>query len=305
LWLCTTSKAERGERLLRPEGQSVATRARPPQLPRHVDGPTLMRAVLQSALEQVLANASGVADGEVDGEIIHQLRVGLRRLRTVLRELAALSGPVPDHWERVLASAFDDLGQRRDQEAVAAAVRPLLTAVAAPQLAWSSRSAPDPVQVVRDGEFQATLIALLAMAHDDRPRLKALSPAAARKLLAGRFDGLHRRLMQEGRHFEQLDPEAQHRARKRLKRLRYLADLTAALWPQHATQRYLERLVLAQDALGHHNDVSVAAAAFRAEAREQPEAWFAAGYLLAHRAVTARAARKALRRVRDAEVFWR
>jgi hypothetical protein len=70
-------------------------------------------------------------------------------------------------------------------------------------------------------------------------------------------------------------------------------------------QTYLKRMNAAQDALGHHNDVAVAAAAFKLESREHPAAWFAAGYLQAHLAVTARAARKALLKTLEAKPFWR
>jgi hypothetical protein len=70
-------------------------------------------------------------------------------------------------------------------------------------------------------------------------------------------------------------------------------------------QAYLKRMNAAPDALGHHNDVAVAAAAFRLDARERPAAWFAAGYLQAHLAVTARAAGKALAKILDAKPFWR
>jgi CHAD domain-containing protein len=305
LWLSTISKAQRGERLLQADGQSFATKSQPPRLPRDADGPALMRAMLQSTLEQVLANASDVAEGPADAETIHQLRVGLRRLRTVLHELAALAPALPADWDRALAAAFGKLGQRRDQEVVSAAVRPLLTAVSAPQLSWSRRSAPDPVAVVRAAAFQATLISILALAHADRQHFAPLSSAGTRKLIARRLEALHRKLVQEGERFERLPAEAQHRARKRLKRLRYLCEMIAVLWPRRATRRYLQVLGEAQDALGHHNDVCVAAAAFRAEAIDQPEAWFAAGYLLAHQAVTAQASGKALRRVADVDVFWR
>jgi hypothetical protein len=61
----------------------------------------------------------------------------------------------------------------------------------------------------------------------------------------------------------------------------------------------------AQDALGHHNDVAVAADAFRAATAADPRAWFAAGYLQAHLGVTAHAARKALVAAFDAKRVWR
>jgi len=305
LWVCTTSKAERGERLLRPQPAPPATKARAVKLERGVDGPALMRAVLQSALDQVLANVSDIAEGVTAAETIHQARVGLRRLRTVLRELAALSPAIAPGWDGVLATTFAKLGQRRDDEVVAAAVRPLLQAASAPTLSWQARASVDPVQAVHEVSFQLTLVAILALAHAGAERFAPLSPEATRDWLAKRLNDLHHKVAQEGRRFEQLQLDRQHRVRKRLKRLRYLAELTADLWPRDAVQRYLKRMAAAQDALGRHNDVAVAAAAFRADALAHPAAWFAAGYLEAHLAVTARAARKALTRVSQADCFWK
>ena len=305
LWLCTTSKAERGERLLQRQTVPPATKARPPQLEQGVAGPALMRAVLQSALDQVLANVSDIAEGVTAAETIHQARVGLRRLRTVLRELAALSPTIVPEWDGVLATAFAKLGQRRDEDVVAAAVRPLLEAASAPTLSWRTRACADPVQTVRDTSFQCTLVAILALAHAGAERFAPLSPAATRDWLTQRLNDLHHKIAQDGRHFERLELDKQHRVRKRLKRLRYLAELTTGLWPPDNVQRYLKCMAAAQDALGRHNDVAVAAAAFRADAQTQPASWFAAGYLEAHLAITARAARKALTQVSQADCFWK
>jgi inorganic triphosphatase YgiF len=305
LWICSTSKAERGERLLKPPNAMRATKARPVKLEQSIEGPALMRALLQSALEQVLANVSDIAEGVTEAETIHQARVGLRRLRTVLRELAALSPVIAPDWDGVLATAFAKLGERRDEQVVVEAVRPLLQAALAPTLAWTPRACADPVQAVRDTPFQLTLVAILALAHAGIERFAPLSPAATRDWLAQRLNALHRKVSQDGRHFDQLELVMQHRVRKRLKRLRYLAELTADLWPRDEVQRYLRRTAAAQDALGHHNDVAVAAASFRADTQAQPASWFAAGYLEAHLAVTARAARKALAQVAQADCFWR
>jgi CHAD domain-containing protein len=158
---------------------------------------------------------------------------------------------------------------------------------------------------VRDTGFQVTLLQMLARLHGVPDRLPTLPSAAARAAVARRLEALHRRVARAARAFESLPVEAQHRARKRLKRLRYLAELVAPLWPAAPVRRYLARLVPAQRALGLHNDVATAAAAFRAAASEDPPAWFAAGWLQAHGAVTARAAGQALRRVRRARTFWR
>lgn len=305
LWLSATSKAERGERLLLPQRAAAAVKAQQPQLAHRSDGAAVMRAVLQATLQQVVANASTIAEGSEHPETIHQLRVGLRRLRTVLRELAALSPAIKPEWNAVLSAAFGKLGQRRDHDVVSAAVRPLLESVSAPLLTWTPPERVDPVAVVRDTTFQVTLVAILALAHGETAQFAALTPQATRELLAKRLDDLHRKVERDGRRFERQPLEKQHQVRKRLKRLRYVAELTASLWPGHAVQAYLKRMNSAQDALGHHNDVAVAAAAFKSDAREHPAAWFAAGYLQAHLAVTARAARQALVKTLDEKRFWR
>jgi inorganic triphosphatase YgiF len=305
LWLSATTKAERGERLLQPQRLPAPVKAMQPQLAHRADGAAVMRAVLQATLQQVVANAGLIAEGSEHAETIHQLRVGLRRLRTVLRELAPLSPAIRPEWATVLSAAFGQLGQRRDHDVVSAAVRPLLQAVQAPLLTWSPPERVDPVAVVRDATFQVTLVQILALAHGEAAQFAALTPDATRALLARLLNDLHRKVERDGRRFQRLPLEQQHRVRKRLKRLRYLAELTGSLWPGHAVQAYLKRMNAAQDALGHHNDVAVAAAAFRLDARERPAAWFAAGYLQAHLAVTARAAGKALAKILDAKPFWR
>lgn len=305
LWLSDTSKADRGERLLQPQHAAGAVKAQQPQLAPRADGATVMRALLQATLAQVVANASRVAEGHDAAETLHQLRIGLRRLRTVLREAAPLSPAIRPEWDAVLSTTFAQLGQRRDHEVVAAAVRPLLEAASAPLLDWTPPEPIDPVATVRDRAFQATLVAILALAHGEAALFAPSTPQATREMLAQRLAGLQRQVERDGRRFERLPLEQQHRVRKRLKRLRYLAELTASLWPGHALQALLQRMNAAQDALGHHNDVSVAAAAFRAAAGAEPRAWFAAGYLQAHLSVTARAARKALVAAFDAKRVWR
>ncbi len=305
LWQSTLTKAERGLRLRQADNTPRAAKARPPRLAAEADGATLMRALLQSALEQVLANASELVPGADTVEVVHQLRVGLRRLRVLLRELAPLAPGMDAAWAPVLSAVFSQLGEQRDHVAVAAAVRPLLERAGAPLLDWQPPAAADPVVAVRAPAFQTTLLAVQALAHAGDGACAALSHKAVRELVATRLHKLHRQVLRAGGRFEQLPVEAQHHARKQLKRLRYLADFTAPLWPTRAWQRCRRRLGVAQDALGLHQDVAVAAEAFRRQAETDPRAWFAAGWLQAHQAVTARAAAEALVRLNGVPVFWR
>jgi CHAD domain-containing protein len=226
-------------------------------------------------------------------------------LRTVLRELTDLGGTIDPTWEPALAEAFGALGVRRDAEVVADAVEPLLQAARAPLTRWTPPADVDIAAVVRASEFQLTLVNLLGWLHGGDAGLSPLGPREARECIGGRLQRLHRRITKAGRRFAELPLEEQHRVRKRLKRLRYLAELVQTLWDGDDARRYLAHLKPAQDALGHHNDVATAAAAFQAETSRNPRAWSAAGFLQAHLAVTARTAHKSLREIAQAKPFWR
>lgn len=307
-WLSTLSKAERGERLRAgPEGLPPAVKARPVELPSHADAAQLLHGVLRSVLAQVLPNASLVAEGSVDAEHIHQLRVGLRRLRTALRELGALSAALQPAWDAPLHEAFAQLGVQRDNETVAEAVQPLLQAAGAPQARWTPPPPADTVAAVRSPALQQVLLQVLRLAVSEPEAGAAgpLAPAALKHLLAQRLQALHRQVRRDGRQFDQLPPERQHRVRKRAKRLRYLAEFVRPLWRAKAVGRYVDTLKPVQDALGAHNDTAVAAQRFRDDAAHSPDALFAAGFLQAHLDRTGRDAHKALRRFGErAEPFW-
>lgn len=140
LWLSTINKAQRGERLL-PGGARVhATRAREAGWPSNAGAPTILCTLLHSVLDQVLGNASEVAEGSTGCRHDPPLRVGLRRLRTVLRELGSWSPRIRPEWEATLASAFAALGQLRDRESPGSCRRPGASRSAGRRTACGSRA---------------------------------------------------------------------------------------------------------------------------------------------------------------------
>ncbi|WP_162910182.1 CYTH domain-containing protein, partial [Azohydromonas sediminis] len=135
LWLDVRTKAERGDLLARGERASPAVHATAPAL-RAGDTPAeALRAMVRSCLDQILPNASVVAAGRHDAEHVHQLRVGLRRLRTALREFGDAAAEVDPAWEPALAAVFARLGAARDRDALAATLLPALAAAGAPVVA--------------------------------------------------------------------------------------------------------------------------------------------------------------------------
>ncbi|MDH6167208.1 inorganic triphosphatase YgiF [Variovorax boronicumulans] len=340
LWFSTVSKAERGARLLAKVEVVPAVKAETPRFPEgqdKLDGRAIQQAVVASCLAQMLPNASEIAAGSTDEEQIHQLRIGLRRLRTALRELAGLdASPGPFDaagWEPPLIEAFRALGELRDREQVVKLAQPQLREAGAPvfdPLAGDDDATADvrsPGDVVRAPAFQSALVSLIGFtaATPAAPAPKsdaedaAATPSApapmmnagdARRTLRKRLQHLHKQAVRDGKRFESLPTEDQHRVRKRLKRLRYLAEFVAPLFDAEgksssAAERYLKHLRPAQDALGEFNDEAVALALYREATARDGRAWFAVGWFSARHAVHAKACRKTLGGIEEAPRFWK
>ena len=69
----------------------------------------LLRVLLGAGLQQALANAREIAAGQETPGHVHQLRVGLRRLRTALRAFGE-SAPALAACEPAIAKVFRALG---------------------------------------------------------------------------------------------------------------------------------------------------------------------------------------------------
>ena len=308
LWLSSLSKAARGDRAARGETAGPPVKAKPPVLERAMSGAEIFRAVLRACLDQVLANASEVAEGHRTAESIHQLRVGIRRARTAWRELAPLGpaavaglGDAPgrglsrprrlprsQHRGRVAAGAAGRIGLAR-ADAVVGRSEP-----------------PDPVEVVRAAACQCALLDALALTLPGPDDGASLGPADALAFVESRLDRLHKQLKRAAKGFAESTPTEQHQARKRLKRLRYLGELTGSLYKPERTERYLARLSPAQDALGAHIDLLVGLEMARSSAEAgDAQAWFNVGWLTAQLDASAAGCRKALRRAARAAPFWK
>lgn len=310
LWISTLSKSERGTLLAGGGSAGTAVEAVPPRLGKKPSAHEFFAATFQSCLAQVLGNASRVAGEPGDDRSVHQLRVGLRRMRTALRELGGLAGSIDPAWEGQLRAAFNELGDDRDRSVVLPQVQADLAAAGAPSLIapLAAQRARQPQTVVRSTVFQRTLLDLIAFGHALSQAPAGVASAAGgdpRALVAQRLDELLRLIVRDGKRFAKLETARQHRVRKRLKRLRYLGEFAAPLFGAKAVERYLQKWRRAQDALGEYNDQRVSADAFEASAATEPHAWFGVGWLAAHKEAAVERCQRALRDAAKARPFWK
>jgi triphosphatase len=312
LWLDVRSKAERGGRLASGQALPPASKSVQPALRPGMDGGGALRAMLASALDQVLANACELADAGATPEHLHQCRIGIRRMRCILRDFAGLAGePVPvafAGWQDQLRELFRRLGAARDRDALCEALLPGLAAAGAPPLALPRPAADEeePGALLREPASNRLWLEILGFIHSTAQEDgAAVSLLPLRDRLRQPIRRLHRQIVADAGRYRELDEAGQHRVRKRLKRLRYGVELCSSLFAARRVSRYLALLRPAQDALGARNDLLVARALFGAQSSAAPGTWFALGWLAGREPAVLDECSASLAAVAAAPVFWR
>ena len=203
-------------------------------------------------------------------------------------------------WSEGLAEIFRALGTSRDLEVVVSRWAGAIAAAGAPAIAVELGEGDDPSVVAR-----AALDGTLLQRMIDHSRGQALDDGETIESAASkRLERLHRRIARDAQHFASATVPERHSTRKRLKRLRYTAEMTASLFRPRRVRRFLDALEPAQAALGEFNDLSVAESYFRARVVEQPTAWFAVGWLAAQEPAIVEVCGRTLRVAAEAEPYW-
>jgi triphosphatase len=272
------SKAERGYALRYPPKVEPA-HATEVAIPDDADAAAAFAAIIRECLAQIEANAAGVIHEE-DPEWIHQMRIGVRRLRACLsltRRTMAPARVEPLRGElRWLAHA---LGPARDSDVFtlqtlpaftsavgrssgSGALRTELRALAAQAAVRRSEVHALACTAVASPRFLRLVLAAAALAETpatgspDPAALALPAPQIARPLLKRR----HRELLALGDNLAHAAPEARHAARLAAKKLRYETEFFAPLFTRQRTRTYRRALTALQEELGAWNDAAVAAA---------------------------------------------
>ncbi len=305
------SKAEQGDRLACGEPIAALRRSARPKYGEHATATEAFAAVLDECLAQASRNAMGliVGDPQQRTEHVHQLRVGIRRLRSALRSFESWVPEPPDHLVEGLRLLFTTLGLSRDNAVLGSGVMAELAAAGAPALQKPpGLAAPDPALVVRHTATQRLLLDWIAWrvalqtAPIDVQRFEPpCEPHSLQRSAARRLRRWHARLTADWQAFDQLDDTELHALRKRIKRQRYAVEFFAPLLRRRQVERYLGALTAIQDRMGELNDVFVARGRYQALATPDPGAWFALGWLAARIAELRELAKAELERLANTD----
>lgn len=263
------SKAERGYRLATSQPLQ-AVKAQPLALDAAMTVEQVFQAIAGNCLEQVSGNQDGVAGGE-DVESLHQMRVGLRRLRSALGMFKALLA-LPEGLQQELDWLGGALGEARDWDVLAGQTLARLDGGAAADAAALAQAAhaqarvkhAQAAQAVASSRYTAWMLGVqrwlqacewrASRTPRQLQRLDAGVLGFARKTL--RAD--QRRLMKRGRRLLHATPQQRHKVRIAAKKTRYATEFFASLLAGRVVKPYVGRLSALQDELGWLNDVQVA-----------------------------------------------
>jgi len=259
-----------------------------------------------AALEQIGANVAGAAEGR-DPEHLHQLRVGLRRLRSTLRAFRSLLRKrAAEDIDRSLRDILRAFGGVRDWDVFRRSGRDeRLMRAAQRGYAPARRRA---LAMLRSAHFRSTLRGVLIWAKAAPWRRGAdpdehIAPFSRRSLRR-----LQDRLREDAEDIDWRDTVRRHGVRVKLKRLRYGCECFAAAYQKHGMRPYLKRLRKLQQILGEMNDITVQRTLlqeFARDARLRRPAAILRGELAARdRALIAEAA-EAWRELELTKPFWR
>ncbi|WP_029058635.1 CYTH and CHAD domain-containing protein [Stappia stellulata] len=271
------SKAERGYALL----ADAATEVLPQKAgavrlsPRRDTAASALQTILRSCLEQIATNRdASLALDAPEGP--HQMRVGLRRLRSALKihrkHLPEADAGELDAQARALAAR---VGALRDLDVLAGEIV-ASASISAPagidldRLRATVRSAREDTRAglrvqLLDPCVNALLFDLAALAEDvtlsPEPedgdagaRLAAPATAFAARALEKRWKAVARL----GARLDELTLEERHDMRKALKKLRYAIEFYKSLYKRKSVRPFLSTLKKLQDVFGYLNDVVMA-----------------------------------------------
>lgn len=318
LYLAFDSKAARGQALAAGQPQVAPQKSGKVDFARDATAGEAFQAVARQALAQIAGNAATLRV-KPGPEAVHQLRVGVRRLRSALttfKPLLAQEALEPLRTE--LKWLGHACGAARGLDVFAAetlhpaelgehpprglpALRKAIDA--ARRAAWAEAR-----EAASSARFRALMIDATAWVETG-DWLQTPDAGAPVKPFANHALKRHlKKLERRGRAARGGDDVARHHLRIEAKKLRYAAEGLASLYGAKRVERYSAKLKQLLEVLGGLND-QASAEPLMAKLKLSPDAAFAAGELVGLKTATkprliARAG-KALGGLAAADPFWR
>ena len=267
------SKAERGYRLLASDATPPVVMAEPVRLDPAMRVEEALARIGRGCLAHLLRNQRAALAGEAEG--VHQMRVAVRRLRSLLASLRAVVPEAERRWAMgELAALNRSLGPARNLDVFAAELLPPARREFPAEPGWDELAAA--AETARAAAYRGVGETLCAPQHTaamlgllrwfERAGWQSAAAdgagaaisAAIGEVASGVLDRRRRALRKRSRGFRRLSASGRHRVRIAAKKLRYAVELLDSLYDPRVARRWIKRSKRVQDELGHANDVRTA-----------------------------------------------
>lgn len=234
----------------------------------------LVRIVISECLDHFCANREGFRQDE-RVEHVHQMRVGLRRMRTALAMFnKALPSPEIPLLRAEAGRIASGMGRARDTDVFIRLVNdgPLsvierdesfeaLLEAAETRRKEAYRDVRELVDAARTSQFVQDVQSFMkrhgwrsSLGPDELPLLTRPAEDFAADILAK----LDSRALRRSHKIRKLEAEQRHDLRILLKKIRYTSEFVSAMFPRKQAAKYVRAAADLQDVLGAYNDAIVA-----------------------------------------------
>lgn len=260
------SKAARGVAL----AANKAPKARKFRRPKLTEQDTLgsaFQTIIGATAQQVAGNLAAVQNGSRP-KGVHQMRVGLRRLRSALSLFKGHLNPNAIALQDDARATLQALGPARDLDVFLTQMLPPvlsahldtvplhhLRAIAEKERAAAYQAAR---RMLNGRAFNRLLLDMLGARDMQDLLADGAADIPLGKVAAKLLRKRHRKVITAGHGFADMPLEQRHEVRIAAKKLRYAIDFLGGLYPQEPMRLYRTEMSRLQDDLGHLNDAAVA-----------------------------------------------
>ncbi len=309
------TKADRGFALIEPAARG-GRHFEPPGLTDEMTAGSTFTAIALAALRQIAGNADELR-AHPEEEAIHQMRVGLRRLRSTIDIFGpVVSDPCVPGLVAELRWASGELDAGRNLDVFLAGPlgpRPRSTsgasksAILRRRLLQDRRHAYEAARALAASDrLSALLLDVLTLIEVGRWKIaqtpETLRDRSIASFAAAALDQARRHVRRRARGFDHLSPAKRHKLRIAAKTLRYAADVFDCVFPKRADKAvsFLKATKALLDRLGELNDLAVA----RAIVAGHPSPNGLAARIVKHEQRQLSAAHRAVKDFADVKRFW-
>lgn len=243
-------------------------------LARSLTSAEAFRVIAHSCVQQIAANELAISPA--NAECLHQMRVGLRRLRSALSLFGwAINDTQVDTIKSELKWITEILGKARDIDVFLSEVmlplrkqyreEPGLLSLHRTYASLRTKAYARVMQATGSVRYRSLLLELVAWIEDGpwannnsaEGRVKRAEPVAY--FAVNELSRRRKKVKKRGALMKKLDPDERHALRLQVKKLRYASEFFLSLFPgkRHKKRAFVTALKDLQTALGEVNDIAV------------------------------------------------